>query len=169
MRDYHFIPDPEFHKMKDGNEFVEYSSYGKEHKTYFGTSVTAINDVVQQGRNLLIDADTITALNLTNQLTKSAVVVIDIFISPVGPIDLLMGQHNKATDILRKRMIERQRDEQKDIEGKTRQAHRHLARADQFSYFVFNEDNKLASAIQEIDDYISEHLVLDSKLRIPVG
>ena len=110
-RDYHFVGEPEFRRMIDDGEFLEWAEY-QEH--LYGTSREAVSGPTGQGLDLILEVEVEGARQLKRRLDGAVFV----FIMPPSPEVLeerLRGRGSDAEEEIRKR-LERAREEWKAID-----------------------------------------------------
>ncbi len=134
---YDHIPQDEFFRRLDNDEFLEYAHvYGH----YYGTPKHPALDHLAGGKDVLLEIDVQGALQVRYQYPDALM----IFILPP----------NQKT--LEKRLEDRGRDDPDDINKRFRAARReiHMARGSRaFDYMVFNDD--LDRAVAEIENIIN--------------
>jgi guanylate kinase len=135
---YEFITKDEFFKRLDRDEFLEYAEvYGE----YYGTPKAPVLRDLAAGRDVLLEIDVQGALQVRHQYPDSLL----IFILPP----------NEPT--LMKRLRERGRDSDEDINKRFRLAKReiHMARGSHtFDHIIINDT--IEKAVQQITEYINQ-------------
>jgi guanylate kinase len=128
-KDYHFISREDFQRQIDEGEFVEWvENYGH----FYGTSVNAINDVLNQGKDLLLDIEPRGAKAIKKQFPDAVFV----FVLPPD------------TDELMKRLEKRGHESQEAIKTRFSQANSELREVLWYDYSIFNEN--LETAVQQM-------------------
>jgi guanylate kinase len=134
---YDHIPQDEFFRRLDNDEFLEYAHvYGH----YYGTPKHPALDHLTSGKDVLLEIDVQGALQVRYQYPDALM----IFILPPNQLTL------------EKRLQDRGRDDPDDISKRFRAARReiHMARGSRaFDYMVFNDD--LDRAVAEIENIIN--------------
>ena len=134
---YEHIPQAEFFRRLDGDEFLEYAHvYGH----YYGTPKHPALDLLESGKDVLLEIDVQGALQVRYQYPDALM----IFILPPNHGTLLQ------------RLTDRGRDDADDINKRFRAAKReiHMAKGSRaFDYMVFNDD--LERAVAEIQNIIN--------------
>ena len=134
---YDHIDEAEFFRRLDGDEFLEYAHV---HGHYYGTPKHPSLDLLEGGKDVLLEIDVQGALQVRYQYPDALL----LFILPPS------GQ------ILLKRLVDRGRDDPADLDKRFREAKReiHMAKGSRaFDYFVFND--KLDRAVAEIQNIIN--------------
>ena len=147
-KDYHFISRAEFQQRIDQGEFVEWiENYGH----FYGTSGKAMHEVLDRGKDLLLDIEPRGAKEIMNKFKDG----IFVFVLPPS-LDELMNRLEKrgheSPEVIKKRFI---------------QAERELKEVMWYDYAVFNEDLETA-AQQLIAIYRAEKCKI-SRLRPKIG
>ena len=119
--DYYFISKDEFEKKISNNEFAEYANYAGN---YYGTDKSAIQNILSQGKNLILEIDVQGAL----QIKKIYNDAISIFILPPN------------IDELKHRLIGRNTEDISTINLRLSQVDRELNSSDLFDYKIINDD-----------------------------
>lgn len=132
--DYFFIHETEFINMIKEGEILEYS---KIYGNLYGTSKTFVTEKLQNNQDILFDLDHHGALAIKEHTKKQSV---SIFIMP------------PSLDILRARIIQRDRDSLHDIEMRMNSAKEEISYAKYYDYTVINND--LDQAVKDIQDII---------------
>ncbi|MBP1711500.1 MAG: guanylate kinase [Deltaproteobacteria bacterium] len=128
-KDYYFISRDDFQRRIDEGEFVEWvENYGH----FYGTSVNAINDVLNQGKDLLLDIEPRGAKAIKKQFPDAVFV----FVLPPD------------TDELMKRLEKRGHESQEAIKTRFSQANSELKEVLWYEYSIFNEN--LETAVQQM-------------------
>lgn len=130
--DYFFVDEAEFQRMINAHAFVEYAQVFNH---FYGTSVVQIKDRLRAGIDVVLDIDWQGAQQI-KQLFADAV---SIFIIP------------PSLDILKQRLINRQRDNEQVISQRMQQARDELSHYHDFDYLIVNDDFvNAASELQAI-------------------
>lgn len=132
--DYYFIKEWEFREMVDRGEFLEYARvYGN----WYGTSMAAVNELMQQGRTVLLDIDWQGARDVRLRMPGS----LSIFILP------------PSLEELENRLRERDQDSEEVIQQRMKQARDEMEHADEYEFVVVNDD--FDRALQELCAIVS--------------
>ena len=135
-KSYEYVSAEEFFRRLDAGEFLEYAqNYGE----YYATPKHPALDWLAEGRDVLLEIDVQGALQVRYHYPEA----LTVFILPP----------DEAT--LEQRLIERGRDEPKDIKKRFRAAKReiHMAKGSRaFDYRVINDD--LEAAVAELQKVI---------------
>lgn len=120
-KDYFFISKDEFDKMIKGNEFLEYAQYVNN---YYGTPKKYVEDMIDEGKNVILEIEMQGALQV-KQIYDKAVLV---FFIP------------KDAKTQRERLISRNRETLEQIEERIKQAIIDAKYAMHYDYIIVNED-----------------------------
>ncbi len=124
--DYYFIDKETFKKMIDTDEFVEWAEvYGN----FYGTSKKAINSLISNGYDILLDIDTKGAKNIKKLYPDSVL----IFILP------------PSLDELERRLINRNEDKNV-IKLRLSKAYQEVSQYKFYDYVVINDNIEQASS-----------------------
>jgi guanylate kinase len=133
---YDHISSDEFFRRLDNDEFLEYAQvYGE----YYGTPKHPALDYLSAGKDVLLEIDVQGALQIRYQYPEALLIFI---LPPDGPT-------------LRKRLIDRGRDQADDIDKRFRAARReiHMAKGSRaFDHMVINDS--LDRAVEELTKII---------------
>ena len=128
-KDYHFITHEDFEKRISQGEFVEWvENYGN----FYGTSVKSMNDVLNSGRDLLLDIEPRGA----GAIKKKFPDAVFVFVLPPSLEELL------------NRLEKRGHESPDAIKTRFAQAERELKEVLWYDYVIFNED--LEKAIKQM-------------------
>ena len=142
-KDYFFISEKQFQKKIEKGDFLEYAFvYGY----YCGTDRKYVENILKKGHNVLIDVDIQGARALRRQKGFQAVYI---FILPPSVAEL------------RKRLVHRKRDKQKEIEKRLKAAEKEIAQARHYKYCVVNKSIK--SMVEDIRAIIHSELLTSSQ------
>jgi guanylate kinase len=135
-KDYYFISRDEFQRRIDQNEFVEWiENYGH----LYGTSIKAMEDFSQKGKDLLLDIEPRGAKKVKQKFKKG----IFVFVLPPSRVELL------------KRLEKRGHETDEAIKARFTQAESELKEISWYDYVIFNEDLETAAS-QLIAIYVAE-------------
>lgn len=74
-KDYHFINDEEFNRMKQEGAFLEFASV---HGYQYGTPSKMVEEAQKSGKDLILDLDTEGALTIQSKKPESILIFLDI-------------------------------------------------------------------------------------------
>ena len=134
-RDYFFISDEEFNKLKDSDSFIEHANV---HGYQYGTLKSFVHEKIQNGISIILDID-VQGFNLIKNSMEHN---LSIFIIPPSITEL------------RKRLISRGLDSSDVIEKRLTNARTELKFAKQYDYIVLNDifENTLNELVSIIYD-----------------
>ena len=121
-RDYFFTDVPQFKRMADADEFLEWA-HVFDHR--YGTPKPAVNAMLRAGRDVLFDIDWQGAQQLHQ---KAGGDVVRVFILP------------PSIDELRRRLIKRGTDGAEVIAGRMERAAAEISHWDGYEYVLINDD-----------------------------
>jgi len=139
-RDYWFLSADEFRERIEKKDFVEWEEVYPNQ--YYGTLMSEIDRLHEQGIQVLFDVDVVGGLNLKKKFGEDALAI---FVMPPSLEDLesrLYNRKSESLDSLRKR-VKKAADEMKY--------------ADQFDVILRNEEITIAQqeALQLVKDFIN--------------
>lgn len=120
-RDYFFVSVPEFEKMKDENQFLEWA---KVHSNYYGTHKKNVTEILLQGYDVILDIDVQGAEQIKLAMPEAVL----IFIMP------------PSFSALSERLYSRDLDSKSVIEHRLKAASKEVACYDKFDYVIINDD-----------------------------
>ncbi|ATD64526.1 guanylate kinase [Neisseria weixii] len=124
---YHFVPKEEFESLIAQKAFLEHANvFGN----YYGTSIAAVNQLSEQGFDVILEIDVQGAEQVRRALPES----VSIFILP------------PSFDILAGRLKSRASDSEEVIATRLAEARHEIEQAFDFDYIVVNEDLDAAEA-----------------------
>ena len=132
-KDYFFISDEEFNKLKENRAFIEHAEV---HGHQYGTLKSFIEEKLEIGINVILDID----VQGFNQIKETLKDTISIFIIP------------PSMEELKKRLITRGLDSDDVIKKRLANAKTELKSAELFDYVVLNKD--FDKALEEISAII---------------
>lgn len=122
---YHFTDVPTFKQLIEQQQFIEWAEvFGN----YYGTSKAALADKLAQGIDVFLDIDWQGARQIKQQLPF----VTSIFILP------------PSVEALEQRLNQRGQDSAEVIAGRMAKAQDEISHADEYDYWVVNDDLQLA-------------------------
>ncbi|MDD6142010.1 MAG: guanylate kinase [bacterium] len=125
--DYHFITDEEYARLVADNRFLEHATV---HDHHYGTLRKPVEDMMQQGHNVVLDIDTQGAISVM----ENAEDYVSVFILPPSFKELrerLVNRKTDAPDVIERRL--------NNARGEVQQAHR-------YQYSIVNDDLEVAYA-----------------------
>lgn len=125
--DYHFITDEEYARLVADNRFLEHATV---HDYHYGTLRKPVEDMMQQGHNVVLDIDTQGAISVM----ENAEDYVSVFILPPSFKELrerLVNRKTDAPDVIERRL--------NNARGEVQQAHR-------YQYSIVNDDLEVAYA-----------------------
>jgi len=136
--DYYFVSEEEFRGMIERDEFLEWAQV---HGNYYGTSRLKVEEILETGRDVLLDIDPKGARQLREKLDYG----IYVFITAPSMKDLetrLINRRTESEEIMRVR-LENAREEIKHIH--------------EYDYVIVNNEiNRASNELESV--YIAEHL-----------
>lgn len=124
---YHFVSVPEFERMIEEGQFVEYA---KVYGNYYGTSTQSLESLTRQGVDVILEIDTQGAEQIRRQLPQAY----SIFIAPPSLATLEQRLHQRAADA------------PQVIAVRLAEARNEIEQARLFDYLVVNDDLAAAEA-----------------------
>ena len=160
--DYHFVDETTFQRMVDAGEFAEWAEV---HGNRYGTTVSAVRQALEGGRDVLFDVDYQGGRQIKAKFQAEAVLV---FVLP------------PSLDELERRLRRRATDEPEVIERRLRKAHDELKQYGVYDFLVVNDDLDRAydrlravylasGCTMQRMGRVAEHLVKDSESRHTTG
>jgi guanylate kinase len=144
-RDYHFVNEKVFLRKIAKGDFLEYACvYGH----FYGTDRHIVGKLQDSGSNVLIDVDTQGARTLQRRRGFRAVTI---FILP------------PSLKELRERLVNRKRDDKKEIHRRFLEAKKEIWRARRYGYCVVNAD--IRQAVADIRNIIRAELLKTEQYR----
>jgi guanylate kinase len=121
-KEYHFIDRMVFEKMIEEDKFVEYA---KVFDHYYGTARESLEEVVEKGKDILLDIDTAGAAQVRKKIPE----VVSIFIMP------------PSYEVLRKRLEHRQQDNPETIQKRLQWAsEKEIYQYENYDYVIINDE-----------------------------
>ena len=124
---YHFVSVPEFERMIEEGQFVEYA---KVYGNYYGTSTQSLESLTRQGVDVILEIDTQGAEQIRRLLPQAY----SIFIAP------------PSLATLEQRLRQRAADAPQVIAVRLAEARNEIEQARLFDYLVVNDDLAAAEA-----------------------
>jgi len=119
--DYHFVNIETFERMVKSDEFLEHA---RVFDNYYGTSQQAVENLLQQGRHVILEIDWQGALQVKKKLPHT----IAIFILP------------PSRETLRQRLTDRGTDDESIIERRMADADTEMSHYNDAEFLVINND-----------------------------
>ena len=120
-KDYHFVKESIFQTMRDQEAFLEWAAV---HGNLYGTSKAAIDDLIMQGRDVILDIDVQGARQIREKVGNEAVFV---FIAP------------PSLEVLQQRLTNRGTDAESVIKIRLQNARQEMADLELYDYVVVND------------------------------
>lgn len=136
---YNFLTTEQFREAVDHNEFIEWEEVYPGR--YYGTLRTAVDSMLAQGRNVVLDIDVKGALNVKKLYGDAA---ITIFIAPPSIAELRRRLENRGTETA------------DVIDTRVARAEFEMSLAPQFDRLIVNDD--LDQAVARTADVINQYL-----------
>ena len=133
--EYFFITKDEFKEKIKSNAFIEWEEV---HDNYYGTLHEQVDDNLMKGISVLLDIDVLGALNIKKQFPDSTLIYVK------AP----------SLEILKKRLVERKTESEKDIEKRLERVQFEDKQAENFDHIIIND--KIETTIKEIESIIKE-------------
>jgi guanylate kinase len=128
--DYHFVDVPEFERLREAGEFLEWARVHDVH--YYGTPSRPVLEWLEQGTHVLLDIDVQGAA----QLRERGYPLLTVFLLP------------PTFELLRARLEHRRDTPPAEIERRLQTARTELVHADRYDLQVVNDD--LAEVVKKI-------------------
>ena len=125
---YHFVSRDYFKQRIDNGDFLEYAEFVGN---YYGTLWTAVEELRNQGKNVLLEIEVQGAL----QVTKKCPEALSIFIIP------------PSFEELERRIRQRKSESDENIKKRLAKAKKEMSLIDNYKYIVCNDDPRLAAEI----------------------
>jgi len=126
---YHFVSEEEYQRLVSENAFLEHA---KVHANFYGTLRKPVEEMMAEGKNVLLDIDTQGAVNVMS----NAADYVSIFILP------------PSAQELRRRLVDRKSETPEQIEGRMVKSTEQMKTAYNYDYVVLNDD--LEAAVQDV-------------------
>lgn len=118
---YYYKDTQEFEKMIENGEMLEYAVYGGN---YYGTPKKAVTDMLDSGKNVILEIEPQGALKVKGQMPEAIL----IFVVPPSIAEL------------RKRLKERAREDDAEIERRINAAKWEFSQSPKYNYVIVNDD-----------------------------
>lgn len=130
---YYYKDTETFEKMIENGEMLEYAVYGGN---YYGTPKKAVTDMLDSGKNVILEIEPQGALKVKAQMPEAIL----IFVVPPSIAEL------------RKRLKERAREDDAEIERRINAAKWEFSQSPKYNYVIVNDD--LAECVKDTLDII---------------
>lgn len=142
-RDYHFVSRKRFKEMINSNAFIEWAEV---HGNLYGTSYTAIETLLDQGMDVLLDVDVQGKRNISRIFSKA----VSIFILPPSMAEL------------KKRLESRGTDDETTIGLRLRNAVLEMRQIDNYDFLIINDE--LNTAVEDMKAIIRSRRCATSRV-----
>ena len=122
---YHFVSVEEYDRLVQENAFLEHATV---HGNHYGTLRKPVEEMMQQGENVLLDIDPQGAISVMENASD----YVSVFILPPSFEDLRVRLHTRNTD------------DPVEIERRLNNARGEVQKVDRYQYAVVNDDLELA-------------------------
>lgn len=119
-KDYIFVNEDTFKRMIENDEFAEWAEV---HGNYYGTSMKALNDIIESGQDVILDIDVQGAQQMKDRFGTG----VYIFVLP------------PSLDVLRRRLEERGQNSLEEIERRVRKAVEEIREYKKYDYVIVND------------------------------
>lgn len=136
-KDYYFLSHNEFENGINQGDFLEYAEFCGN---YYGTPKQKIFEQLNQGKNVLLEIETLGAKNIMQQFDKDK--IISVFLIP------------PSLEILKQRLINRGTETLETIDKRVKKASDELKYQDMYQNVVVNDD--VNQTIKEITKIIEQ-------------
>lgn len=136
-KDYYFLSRNEFENGINQGDFLEYAEFCGN---YYGTPKQKIFEQLNQGKNVLLEIETLGAKNIMQQFDKDK--IISVFLIP------------PSLEILKQRLINRGTETLETIDKRVQKASDELKYQDMYQNIVVNDD--VNQTIKEITKIIEQ-------------
>ena len=138
-KDYYFIPENEFKKKIENNEFLEWEEVYTG--IFYGTLKSEVEQIRNAGKNVIFDVDVVGGLNIKKYYGNEAMAV---FVQP------------PSVEELKKRLRNRSTESKEKIKMRVAKAEKELEFANQFDTVIVNKE--LPKALKEAEKVVSGFL-----------
>lgn len=145
-REYFFVDDAEFDRMIANDEFLEFAVV---HKHRYGTSKRVVQNLLDSGKDALLEIDVQGAKNIFESMTDA----ISIFILP------------PSLEVLEARLRERSTETEEAVNVRLSNAKQEVTAVGMFQYVIIND--KLETATKDLlSIFLAERLRPDRQKRL---
>ena len=138
-KDYFFVSEEEFSSMKQKGEFLETAQIYGHH---YGTSKAQVEELLGQGKHVLLVIDTQGSKRLKNQVEA-----VRVFVSP------------PSMEELENRLEKRKTESKEDLQKRLDFAQRELQTKDEYDYHIINDDLQRAYEVLKAIIVAEEHRI----------
>ncbi len=131
--DYYFVEKEEFESLINEGEFLEFAEV---HGNFYGTSIKQIESELGIGRDIILEIDVQGAYSILKKVPDA----VSIFIMP------------PSFETLRRRLINRATENQKDLEIRLQNSLEEVSRYNEFEYIVIN--GEIEEAVRDLEAII---------------
>ena len=142
---YFFVTREEFEKRIQNGDFAEHVEYCGN---YYGTSSSYIRSLRDAGYNVVLEIETVGALNIMKAVPDS----VSIFLAP------------PSYTVLEQRLRGRGTETEEDIQKRLSRAKEEIQISKNYEYIVLNRDGEMLRAAQKILDICNDNAVSDEIL-----
>lgn len=132
---YNYTTREEFQKMIDGRQMLEWAVYDGN---YYGTPKTTVEKMLSEGKNVVLEIDVQGGFKVKERFPETVM----IFVLPPSMTEL------------KKRLIERGRENKECIMSRMEAAREELELAARYNYVIVNDD--LSRCVEEVRDIIKQ-------------
>jgi len=122
---YHFIDTDTFTSMVENAEFLEHA---KVFDNYYGTSQKHVEELLQSGKDVILEIDWQGAAQIRKQIPET----LSVFILPPSKKELRLRLSNRGTD------------SEEIIDRRMRDAESEMSHYGEFDYLIVNDDFNMA-------------------------
>ncbi|MFC1990972.1 guanylate kinase [Chloroflexota bacterium] len=134
--DYHFISKEKFQEMIEGDELLEWA---KVYDNWYGVPRKPVKQALDKGQDIVIKVDVQGAATIKTILPQA----IFIFVTPPSIEELIL------------RLKRRHTESPAELALRTKTVEEELKQLPMFDYVVFNRQNEIGRAVQDIEAIIS--------------
>lgn len=141
-KDYFFVTRKRFEKAIKNDELLEYAEFVGN---YYGTPKDYVEKMTNEGKNVVLEIETIGAKKIIKKFGDENVVSIYILPPDMKELERRLKERNtESPEVIKKRIAK---------------ARREIKKLDMFDYVVVNDDLKVA--IKEVKDIIKKEMKKD--------
>jgi guanylate kinase len=137
-KDYYFLTMEEFQEKIKNNEFIEYEKIFDGN--YYGTLKMYIQNIINDGKDILLDLDVLGALSVKKYFKNESVLI---FIKP------------PSRNQVKERLLKRKTESPEQIEKRLSRFDIEMAKMKEFNYIILNEN--LEKAIEQLQLIINKY------------
>lgn len=138
-KDYYFLPEKEFRRKIENNEFLEWEEVYTG--IFYGTLKSEMECIRNAGKNVIFDVDVVGGLSIKKLYGNEALAV---FVQP------------PSVEVLRNRLQNRSTESEEKIRIRMAKAEKELGFVSRFDVIIVNDD--LPKALMEAEKVVSEFL-----------